>query len=111
MWHRNKDTDLLILFKLVNAVKEISQTGFLFKTTFCLSELIQGDSSEDMVSSHSAGGKPIKPVWQNLEKEESGDQALIWILLVTTEKIVHLTLCTVISAFNNITHFCDEGML
>lgn len=97
---------------MVNAVKEICQTGFLFKTTFCLSELIQGDGNEDMVSfSHSAGGKPIKPVWQNHEEEESGDQALIWILHVTTEKIVHLTLCTVISAFNNITHFCDEGML
>lgn len=92
--------------------KRSVKTGFLFKTTFRLSALIQGDGSETMVSfPHPAGEKPIKPGWPDCEKGESGDRALIWILLVTTEKIVHLTLCTLISAFNNITHFSEEEML
>ena len=88
------------------------KTRFLSKMTFCISALIQGDRSEDMVSlPPSAGVKPIKSGWQHHEKEESGDWALIWILLVTMDKILHWILGSLISSFINLTYFYEEDMI
>lgn len=50
--------------------------------TFCFSELIQWDQNGDTVSFwDSAGVKPIKQAWRQRKKEESADQAFVWILL------------------------------